>query len=91
MADDHVAVLDAAHVRFRHANLHARQGAEFAAVAAGHGDGFAPDRIGVFQRAQYVRGVAGTADGDHEVARAGEILQLFGENDCGPRHRFIPG
>ena len=61
-------------------NIELGHGAEFAAVAAGERDGTAADRVGVFDRAQDIGGIAGAADGHHHVAGLGEILQLLDED-----------
>ena len=52
--DDHVTVLDAAHVRMAHLDVELGERTEFSAIAAGEGDGAAADGIAVFDGAQHV-------------------------------------
>ena len=81
VAHGHVGIFDPAHVGVGNMEMELSEGAEFAAVAAGHGDGFAAHGVGCFDAAEDVGGVARTADGEEHVAGFGEVLELLGEDD----------
>ena len=55
VADVHVSVFDAPHVRHGNLNVELSLGAEFAAVAAGQGNGAAADGVGVVHGQDHVR------------------------------------
>ena len=54
--------------------------AELAAGEAGAAEGVEAAAVGPFDGAEDVGAVAGTADGDQEVAGVGEVFELFDEN-----------
>jgi len=80
VANRQVGLFDPAHVLLACQYVELRQGAELAAVAARQRQSAAADRIGVFDRPQYVRGIPRPADPHHQVAGLGEVLQLLDED-----------
>ena len=54
--------------------------AQLAAAEAGAAERLQPVPVGPLHRPQHVGAVAGAADGDQQVARAGQVLELLDED-----------
>src|SRR4051812_5799998 len=72
--------LDNAHVFDRYMQALLRQVTQLAAGEAGAAKGLEAIAIGPFDGPQYVWTVAGPADGDEQIARTGQVLELLDED-----------